>query len=463
MFALQNRWKIKNNIIVYYGLRNREHLFKDVFHLNKKQLSIINSLPKDLSPKEKRTIKKLIKEKIVVEQSELRKTPTSILDATFCKECAMNDYMIPGVEFDKDGLCPICQTKDILAKLKGVNPIVNKFPHSKKSPYDVAVFYTGGKDSSYLLYYLAKILNLRVLSLTWEIPYMSDSARQSLENAKKRLPNVTFITRKVDDNDLKQIYRKIYELNENTCACPSLAYIIFYPDLVKYKVPYFVLGNEPAQIAGLYYNHMAPAYAYSFAKNKFLNFLINIGRVLTLHPPYKSGQMQTLMTMKQLAYGDSKLKTLAGYNNELVTNVCAAIHSVPHIVEPLKKAIKSSSWSGNIPRFVQVDFDEIAGGEYNWKDVKQTIIDELGWEAPEDLQKGLHTSCKIEKCKEYSQFTRFYHMRSKIIPFSALEMSIASRNKCLTKEEAMKEISNSLGFSLEEVPECQIMKDYFQK
>ena len=54
-------------------------------------------------------------------------------------------------------------------------------------------------------------------------------------------------------------------------------------------------------------------------------------------------------------------------------------------------------------------------------------------------------------------------MRSKIIPFSALEMSIASRNKCLTKEEAIKEISDSLGFSLEEVPECQIMKDYFQK
>ena len=33
----------------------------------------------------------------------------------------------------------------------------------------------------------------------------------------------------------------------------------------------------------------------------------------------------------------------------------------------------------------------------------------------------------------------------------------------LTKEEAIKEMKESLGFSLKEVEECQIMKQYFQK
>ncbi len=76
---------------------------------------------------------------------------------------------------------------------------------------------------------------------------------------------------------------------------------------------------------------------------------------------------------------------------------------------------------------------------------------------------GLHTSCKIEKCKEYSQFNRFYHMRSTLIPFSALEISLASRDKALPREQALAELNSALGFSLEEIPECAIMKGYIEK
>lgn len=462
MEVLQNRFQLEDNKIIYYGLRNKKHLFHNVFKLNKKQLEIVKSLPKELTDKEKRIVSFLIKEKVIVDSNELKKTPASLKEAHFCLECVNNDYMIPGLEFDEDGLCPICQTKNTLEQLKGLNPIVNAFPRSKKSRFDVAVFYTGGKDSTYILYYLSKVLKLRVLALTWEIPYMSSIAKESIENAKKKLSSVEFITRYVSNDVLKRLYLELYKMNENTCMCPSLAYVLFYPELVANKVPYFVVGNEPSQVAGLYYNHMAPLYAYKFAYNKFLNFMINLGRIITLHPPFRSGQFQSLMTMKQLAYGDSFLKTLAGYNNELVTNVCKAIKTMPEVTKPLKRAICSSSWSGNIPRFVQIDFDAISGGHYNWNQIKQLIIDECGWVAPETRNKGLHTSCQIEKCKEFSQFNRFYHMRSRMIPFSSIEMAIASRKECLTKEEAINEIEISLGFSLEEIPECQIMKGYLQ-
>ena len=462
MYVLQSRYKKQGKKLIYYGLQNRNHIFCNEIKLKKKENILLSSLPKELNEKEKHILARLIKFGAIVDKKYYRPIPSSLKEARFCKECAMNDFMLPGVEFDENGLCPICQTKDILEQLKGVNPIVNNFPRSKKSRFDVAVFYTGGKDSTYLLYYLSKVLGLKVLSLTWEIPYMSDCAKKSIENAKKMLPNVEFIIRYVSQDVLKKIYRKIHELNENTCMCPSLAYILFYPELVANKIPYFVVGNEPAQVAGLYYNHMAPLMAYRFAKNKFLNLLINIGRILTLHPPLKSGQFQTLATMKQLAYGDSKLKTLAGYNNELVSNVCEAIREVPLITKPLKRAIRVSSWSGNIPRFVQIDFDEISGGEYNWKNIKDLIVKECGWVLPNNQDKGLHTSCNIEKCKEYSQFSRFYNMKSRLIPFSAIEMAIASRNKCLSKEEAIEEIQNCLGFSLEELPECALMKEFIK-
>ncbi|NLH54069.1 MAG: hypothetical protein GX482_00970 [Acholeplasmataceae bacterium] len=121
---------------------------------------------------------------------------------------------------------------------------------------------------------------------------------------QEKIP-VEFVSKKINDDDLRKIYRKLYVLSENARACPALAYVLFYPDLVESKVGYFIAGNEPAQMLGLFYNRMAPKIAYKFVSNKFLNFLINLGRIITFRAPFKSGQFQTLMTMKQLAYGES--------------------------------------------------------------------------------------------------------------------------------------------------------------
>ena len=462
MHDIQNRWKLEGSVLRYYGLRNQPNTFKNTCRLTKKQKAIVQKLPCNLADDEIRILEKLMGVQIV-KSEEKRITPTSFDNARFCKACIANDFMIPGIEFDTEGRCPICQSAEKTKNLKSIVPIMNTFPRSKRSRFDVAVFYTGGKDSTYLLYYLAKKLKLRVLALTWEIPYMSECAKKSIANAKVMLNSVEFISRRVSNDDLRTMYKKLYALSENTCACPSLAYVLFYPELVANRVPYFVAGNEPAQMLGLYFNHMAPPIAYTLSQRNVLNVCLNVGRLLTLRPPLKKGQFHTLATMKQLAYGDSRIKNLAGYSNQLVYNICEAIHEVPGILNPLKRAIRTSSRSGNIPSFVQVDFDVIAGGTYEWKTIKETIIRECGWTAPEETDKGLHTSCKIEKCKEYSQFARFYHMRSTMIPFSALEIAIASRSNNVSGEEALAELKTSLGFSLDEVPECAIMCEYIKE
>ena len=461
MHHLQSRWRLEGRVLRYYGLRNKPNMLRNTVRLSRKQKSVLERLPCELTDKEKKLLGGLIGVQVVTAE-EKRRIPASFAEARFCRDCIANDFMIPGLEFDGDGLCPLCQSAEDTKDLCSILPVMNTFPRSKRSRFDVAVFYTGGKDSTYVLYYLSKVLGLRVLALTWEIPFMSDCARQSMENAKERLDSVEFITRRVAGEDLRRIYTKLYALSGNTCACPSLAYLLFYPELVANRVPYFVAGNEPAQMLGLYFNRMAPAIAYRFPESKGLNALVNLGRILTLRPPLKKGQFHTLATMKQLAYGDSKLKDMAGYSNELVSNVCTAIREVPHIADALKRAIRSSSRTGNIPAFVHLDLNEICGGVYEWKAIKETIIRECGWVPPVETDKGLHTSCRIEKCKEHVQFARFYRMESAMIPFSALEIAIASRDRNQTREEALAELNNSLGFSLEEIPECTIMKEYLR-
>ena len=457
MYCLQSRWKIEGRSLYYYGLRNK--LFSNRVKISKKQLAVLSALPGELTGREKRILGKLLGEQVVTEE-KVRKTPASLSEARFCAACCANDFILPGLEFDEAGRCPMCRTAEKTQKLKSVLPLIDEIPRSEKSRFDIALFYTGGKDSAFMLYYLAKVRGLRVLALTWEIPFMSDSARASIEGAKKAFPNVEFLSRTVKPDDLKKIYRKLLSLSGNTCACPSLAYVLFYPDLVAERVPYFAAGNEPVQMLGLYYNHIAPKIAYSFAENKFLTALFNVGRVLTLHPPLKQGQIQTLMTMKQLAYGDNPLKTLSGYKSELVSNVVEAIREVPELLPPLKRTIRASPRTGNVPAFIHLDLDKICGGKYDWNRVKDILVRECGWVPPADGKKALHTSCKIERCKDHSQFVRFYRCESKMLPFSALEISLASRNCGRTKEEMLYETEHLLGFSLEELPECALMRGW---
>lgn len=423
----------------------------------------IKVLLKELTISEQKKLDFLIKQNVIVKYNNKKITPEKIEDAVFCSKCAANNFIIPGLEFDNKGLCPMCQNEDVIANFKSVLPVKNVFKTAKKSRFDVALFYTGGKDSSYLLYYLSKVCKLRVLALTWEIPFMSVSARKSIEAAKFFLPNVEFVSRKMSDSDLRKIYTKLYDLAGNTCACPSLAYILFYPIMVSERVPYFVAGNEPVQMINLYFNHMVPKLAYSAKTQKMLLIFYNIMRFVTLRPMLKTGQMHTIFTMKQLAYGDSFFKKMSPYEQEIIKNIMISIRQIKHLVKPLRKSIRYSSFTGRVPAFVQVDFNDIANGDYDWRKVKKTIKDEIGWVGPDDETKGLHTSCEIEKCKDYSQFVSFYYMKKTMIPFSAIEVSLASKGKNLSKEMAIKEIKTHLGFSLESLPECQKMSDYLNK
>lgn len=168
------------------------------------------------------------------------------------------------------------------------------------------------------------------------------------------------------------------------------------------------------------------------------------------------------MTMKQLAYGDNFIKKISGYESELVSNIVNSIHTVPELLKPFRKSIKQSSRTGNIPSFVHFDLDKINGGVYDWNKVKTILVNECGWVPPDDENKALHTSCKIERCKDHTQFVRFYHCKSKMIPFSSLEFSLASRRCERTREETLYEMEHLLGFSLEEIPECAIMRSFLE-
>ena len=108
-YVLQSRWRLEGRKLYYYGLRNRENLFHNEIRVSKKQAAIIATLPRTLSKLEQRLLGRLLGQQVVPAE-QLVKVPTSLREAHFCTSCCANDFIIPGLEFDQEGRCPMCQT-----------------------------------------------------------------------------------------------------------------------------------------------------------------------------------------------------------------------------------------------------------------------------------------------------------------------------------------------------------------
>ncbi|HBL84007.1 MAG: hypothetical protein A2Y17_05785 [Clostridiales bacterium GWF2_38_85] len=343
--------------------------------------------------------------------------------------------------------------------MKCIYPTADKIKPNTKFDYDAAIFYTGGKDSSFLLYYLSEVLHLRILALTWLIPYMAENALQNIEAAKKLLSNVTFITRKAPDSELRKIYKKVYELQQNTCICPSVVYVLFYKELVDKKVPYLILGEEPAQCRGIIFNKMAPRIMFYPFIQRISLMLMNIVRLITFRYPYKNGQQWMYLVVKNLAFGKSRLLKVFGYRNEIIENTFTALQESPELLKPFAEAVKKSRNNKFIPALVHIDFNDISrDGIYKWDDVKVLLHEKLGWNS--NSEKGLHTSCNIENCKEYSQHRRFLKMESAIIPMLAIELAIATGDGNIDRQKAIIELKHNSGFTATPPQETEYINSY---
>ena len=109
----------------YYGLRNWEELFHNEVRVSQKQAAIIDSLPRTLSRQEQKILGNLLGKQVVPAEL-LLKVPTSLQEAHFCKSYCANDYIIPGLEFDREGRCPMCQTAKEAEGLQSLVPDVYK-------------------------------------------------------------------------------------------------------------------------------------------------------------------------------------------------------------------------------------------------------------------------------------------------------------------------------------------------
>jgi hypothetical protein len=158
----------------------------------------------------------------------------------------------PNIDFDDHDICNFCR-KDI------TNATINWESHRKELdklideavarhlPYDILVPWSGGKDSSYVLYFLRKHYKCKILAVNFHNGFQSEAARQNLASVSEHLC-FDLITLKPDWSLLRKIYALFMQKKGELCTvCNTVGYAVFLSFAARQAAAF---GDYPLMIGG---------------------------------------------------------------------------------------------------------------------------------------------------------------------------------------------------------------------
>lgn len=187
-----------------------------------------------------------------------------------CTNCVL-PAAFPGVTFNDAGVCSYCQKSngkqeknaDEKKKYKQkflelVNQVVIK-PRMRgvKRSYDVLVSYSGGKDSTYTLWLLKNKYRLKVLALTVDNNFLSNTAMQNIRTVTDEL-GIDHLLVKPAWKNLKRIFaaaserefysRKALERASTICSsCMGIVKSVCLKTAIEQGIPLVGYGWSPGQ------------------------------------------------------------------------------------------------------------------------------------------------------------------------------------------------------------------------
>lgn len=455
--VLQYRWAVrhsqKGKVLVYYGLRNpprHQEAVLPVPDVLAEALAgldgskSLDSLPEAV--RESEGFMRLVSQGIVVDKRDQRQPSTADHKQT-CTRCVADDHLLPGLEFDARGVCAFCQcyeqaeqTEASAGPRNAVDDaeLLSIAANNKDSRFDVMVLCTGGKDSTYLLWYLAKKLGLRVLAASWNMPYTNDTCHRNIRRSLELLPDVEFVERTLSVNAIRDAMRSQFGQVGMPCLCPTVAHVLFFPLAAQERIPVVMQGVEEVQLAIMSY----------VMRN------LQGGKEQPLSAP--SVREQTLQFLEMTAHAPEPAAPFS-----LTADFVRYQRSVRKILDPVYAPLDRLlararlDESAFLPQLLRLKTNSLYG---SWSEVAALMQKEMDWMMPPGQKGLLHTSCRIEKVKDYCQFMRFQNMRTTFFPQSIVEVSAGVYFGLLSREEALREVEE-LGYHREPEVMAELLGD----
>ncbi|WP_425639057.1 amino acid adenylation domain-containing protein [Algoriphagus yeomjeoni] len=168
-----------------------------------------------------------------------------------CKNCGIpSNY--PDAVFNEEGICNLCESfeeyqKNVSSYFKSMDNLKSEIlglsNHGEKE-YDCLMLLSGGKDSSYALAKLVE-LDLKVLAWTLDNGFISDNAKENINNTVTKL-GVDHIYGRTDA--MNAIFRDSLERHQNVCnGCFKTVYTLSTQLALEKNIPVIVTGLSRGQ------------------------------------------------------------------------------------------------------------------------------------------------------------------------------------------------------------------------
>ena len=170
-----------------------------------------------------------------------------------CSRCLSNNT-IQSIYLDSNNICQFCKIYDEMdnefplndSSEKKLLEIADKIKkEGLNSKYDCVVGVSGGRDSTFLLYYIKKILNLRPLAVHYDNGFDSDTSVSNILNICQKL-NVDLETNVADWQTFKKITRSFFLAGVSDPDTPTDVGIFktMYQTAYREKIKYVFNGHS---------------------------------------------------------------------------------------------------------------------------------------------------------------------------------------------------------------------------
>lgn len=169
----------------------------------------------------------------------------------YCVRCGITDKY-KGVFLDKKGICNVCNEYEKYQSLMNsyfetLDVLKEKLESNRddQAKYDCILLYSGGKDSTYVLYKLIE-MGIRVLAFVFDNGYISDMAYENIKRTVHEC-NVDYMIAKYEDMD--EVFREGIRKNGSVCeGCFKILRTLSTMTAYEKNIKYVVSGLSRGQI-----------------------------------------------------------------------------------------------------------------------------------------------------------------------------------------------------------------------
>ncbi len=175
-------------------------------------------------------------------------------DVRICSRCVM-DTTATEIEFYEDGRCNFCRnydeniSQDLHNDAAGAEQLTTMIEEIKRrgknSPYDCLIGLSGGVDSSYVAYLVARKYGLRTLAVHLDNGWNSELSVANIEKLVKTL-GIDLHTEVLDWNEFKDIQTSFLRSSIANIEIPTdhAIWAVLIKTATKMKIPYIIAGNN---------------------------------------------------------------------------------------------------------------------------------------------------------------------------------------------------------------------------